>query len=56
MFMIQIIKTYPSAQALGFFDVELRVQWLEAKGNPLSRLDAVIDERILPALWGKVEN
>ena len=54
--MIQIIKTYPSAQTLGFFDVELRVQWLEAKGNPLSRLDAVIDERILPALWGKVEN
>ena len=37
------MKTYPSAQALGFFDVELRVQWLEAKGNPLSRLDAVID-------------
>jgi len=24
-------------------DVELRVQWLEAKGDPLSRLDAVID-------------
>jgi IS5 family transposase len=37
------MKTYPSAQALGFFDVELRVQWLEAKGNPLSRLAAVID-------------
>jgi len=37
------MKTYPSAQTLGFFDVELRVQWLEAKGNPLSRLDAVID-------------
>lgn len=37
------MKTYRSAQALGFFDVELRVQWLEAKGNPLSRLDAVID-------------
>ena len=23
--------------------MELRVAWLEAKGNPLSRLDAVID-------------
>jgi len=42
-FMIRAMKTYQSAQALGFFDVELRVQWLEAKGNPLSRLDAVID-------------
>jgi hypothetical protein len=29
------MKTYQSAQAMGFFDVELRVQWLEAKGNPL---------------------
>jgi len=43
MFTLRAMKTYPSAQALGFFDVELRVQWLEAKGNPLSRLDAVID-------------
>src|SRR5438876_1174 len=33
------MKTYPSAQTLGFFDVELRLQWLEAKGNPLSRLE-----------------
>lgn len=37
------MKTYQSAQGLGFFDVELRVQWLEAKGNPLSRLEGVID-------------
>jgi hypothetical protein len=45
------MKTYQSAQALGFFDVEMRVQWLEAKGNPLSRLDAVIDwERFRPLL------
>jgi hypothetical protein len=43
MFMIRIIKTYPSAQTFGFFDVELRVQLLEATGNPLSRLDTVID-------------
>ena len=37
------MTTYRSAQAFGFFDVELRVQWLAAKGNPLSRLDTVID-------------
>src|SRR5450759_4656619 len=43
MFTLRAMKTYQSAQTLGFFDVELRVQWLEAKGNPLSRLDAVID-------------
>ena len=30
------MKTYPSAQTLGFFDVELRGPRLEAKGNPLS--------------------
>ena len=30
-------------QSLGFFDVELRVQWLLTKGNPLSRLNAVVD-------------
>ena len=30
-------------QSFGFFDVELRVQWLLTKGNPLSRLDAVLD-------------
>jgi len=43
MVILRSMKTYQSAQALGFFDVELRVQWLEAKGNPLSRLEAVID-------------
>jgi len=36
------MKTYKASQAPGFFDVELRVQWLLAKGNPLSRLDEVI--------------
>lgn len=30
-------------QTFGCFDVELRVQWLRTKGNPLSRLDAVVD-------------
>jgi len=32
------MNTHPSAQALGFFDVELRVPSLVAKGNSLSRL------------------
>jgi hypothetical protein len=40
---IRARKAYPSARTFGSFDVELRVQWSEAKGNPLSRLDAVID-------------
>ena len=49
------MKTHPSVQTLGFFDVELRVQWLEAKGSPVSPLDGVINERILPALqWAAV--
>jgi len=56
VFMIRTIKTYPSAQTQGFFDVELRVQWLEVKGNPLSWLDAVIDKRVLPALhWAAAQ-
>jgi len=37
------MKTYKASQTPGFFDVELRVQWLLAQGNPLSRLEAVID-------------
>jgi hypothetical protein len=37
------MKTHPTTQTFGCFDVELRVQWLEAKGDPLSRLDTVID-------------
>jgi IS5 family transposase len=36
------MKTYKASQTPGFFDVELRQQWLLAKGNPLSRLEAVI--------------
>jgi len=38
MFTLRAMKTYLSAQTLGFFDVELRVPWLEAKGNLLSGL------------------
>src|ERR1035437_5446153 len=30
-FTLRAMKTYPSAQTLGFFAVELRVPWLEAK-------------------------
>ena len=51
------MKTYKAAQTPGFFDVELRVQWLLAKGNSLSRLDAVIDwesfRPLLEAVWDK---
>lgn len=32
-FMVDVLKTRPAAETLGFFDVELRVQSLEAKGN-----------------------
>ena len=37
------MKTHKPSPPPVFFDVELRVQWLLAKGNPLSRLEAVID-------------
>ncbi len=33
MLTMRAMKTYPSAQTLGLFDVELRVPWLAAKGN-----------------------
>jgi hypothetical protein len=36
------METCPSPQPLGFVDVELRVPWLEVKGNSLSRLEVVI--------------
>ena len=49
-------KSCKASQAPGFFDVELRVQWLLAKGNPLSRLDAVIDwESFRPLLEAALE-
>ena len=37
------MPTCPAPQTFGFSDVELRVQWLLTKGNPLSRLDTVLD-------------
>jgi hypothetical protein len=33
LFTIRAMKTGPSAQSLVFFDGELRVQWMEAKGT-----------------------
>ena len=36
------MPTCKAPQSPGFFDVELRVQWLLTKGNPLRRLDAVL--------------
>ena len=32
LFTMRAMRTYPSAQRLGFFDEELRVQWIEATG------------------------
>ena len=37
------MKICQAPPAPGFFEVELRVQWLLTKGNPLSRLDTVLD-------------
>ena len=37
------MKTHPTVQTFGSLAVALRVPWLEAKGDPLSRLDTVID-------------
>jgi len=37
------MKTPPTAQTFGCLDVELRMQCLETKRDPLSRLDTVID-------------
>jgi len=54
---IRHVKAYKPSQAPGFFDVELRVQWLLAKGNPLSCLDTVIDwesfRPLLETVWDK---
>ena len=41
-FPLRAMKTHPSAQPLGFFDVELHGPWLEAKSKPLSWLEVVI--------------
>src|ERR1035437_11139592 len=42
-FKLGTMKTHPTVQTFGSLAVELRVPWLEAKGDPLSRLDTVID-------------
>ena len=36
LFTLCAMKIYPKAQMFRFFDVEPRVQWLEAESNPLS--------------------
>src|ERR1035437_694808 len=42
-FKLGAMKTHPTVQTFGSLDVALRVPWLEAKGDSLSRLDTVID-------------
>jgi transposase, IS5 family len=37
------MKNFKTAEMPGLFDVELRLQWLQAKGDPLNRLNTVID-------------
>jgi IS5 family transposase len=45
------MKNFKTTAAPGLFDIEFRQQWLLAKGNSLSRLDAVVDwERFRPLL------
>jgi len=36
------MKTHPTAQALRFFEVDLRVTFLEVTGNSSSRFDAAV--------------
>ena len=40
------MKAFKTKTAPGFFDVELRIQWLTHKGDPLNRLNAVIEWEI----------
>lgn len=47
------MPTSQTPQTFGFFDVELRVQWLRTKGNPLSRLDPVGDWELFRPLLDK---
>ena len=55
--LFMAMPTRQAHKTLGFFDVELRVQGLLTKGNPLSRLDAVLDWEQPPAKqWSKPQN
>jgi len=36
------MKTFKAKATPGFFDVDLRIQWLTGKGDPLNRLNEVI--------------
>jgi len=40
------MKPFKAKTAPGFFDVELRMQFLEQKGDPLNRLNQVIEWEI----------
>ena len=37
------MKNFKTTAAPGLVDVDFRLQWLLAKGDPLNRLDAVVD-------------
>jgi IS5 family transposase len=47
------MKNCKTAAAPGLFDVDFRLQWLLAKGNSLSRLDAVVDWELFRPLLEK---
>src|SRR3972149_2994711 len=40
------MKTFREKEAPGFFDVDMRIQWLTQKGDPLNRLNEVIEWEI----------
>ena len=40
------MKTFKAKAAPGFFDIDLRIQWLAGKGDPLNRLNEVISWEI----------
>jgi len=44
------MKNFKTTAAPGLFDVQFRQQWLLAKGNSMSRLDAVVDWELFRAL------
>ena len=55
-FTIRAMKTYPAEPTLGLFDVKLLLQWLGAKGIPLSGLDAVNDRESYRNFVGRMED
>lgn len=47
------MKTFKAKAAPGFFDVDLRIQWLAEKGDPLNRLNAVIEWEVFSPILKK---